>query len=115
VSPEGQFESEERLRALRSAVHDLPDKERRLMELYYLEDRSLGDAAGVLGLSKSWASRLHTRAIELLRVALAKRGYEEASPPSAARAVAVAEVAVDARATAPPSSRRSLLGLRRDG
>jgi RNA polymerase sigma factor for flagellar operon FliA len=56
---------------VRQALGTLPEKERRLMELYYFEDKTLEDAGGALGLSKSWACRLHARAVSLLRDALA--------------------------------------------
>jgi RNA polymerase sigma factor for flagellar operon FliA len=56
---------------VREAIATLPDKERRLMELYYFGDKTLQEAGAALGLSKSWACRLHARAIDLLREALA--------------------------------------------
>jgi RNA polymerase sigma factor for flagellar operon FliA len=56
---------------VREAIKDLPEKERRLLEMYYFEERTLEDAGGALGLSKSWACRLHARAVDLLRAALA--------------------------------------------
>jgi RNA polymerase sigma factor FliA len=52
---------------VRAAVAALPDKERRLMELYYFADKNLEEAGAELGLSKSWACRLHARAVDLLR------------------------------------------------
>jgi RNA polymerase sigma factor for flagellar operon FliA len=55
---------------LRAALTRLPDKERALMELYYFGDKNLGEAGAALGLSKSWACRLHARAVDLLRAAL---------------------------------------------
>ncbi len=55
---------------VRRAVRALPDKERRLMELYYFADKNLEEAGAELGLSKSWACRLHARAVELLRAAI---------------------------------------------
>lgn len=55
---------------VRKAVATLPDSERRLMELYYFEDKNLEEAGKVMGLSKSWVCRLHARAINLLRDAL---------------------------------------------
>ena len=57
---------------VRAAVAKLPDKERRLMELYYFGQKTLLEAGEELGLSKSWACRLHARAVTLLREALAK-------------------------------------------
>ena len=56
---------------VREAVAKLPDKERRLLELYYFEEKTLEEAGGALGLSKSWACRLHARAVDLLRAAMA--------------------------------------------
>jgi RNA polymerase sigma factor for flagellar operon FliA len=69
-APQTQLERRERGRTIKRAVESLPDKERRLVELYYYEDRSLEEAGAALGLSKSWASRLHARAIRLLQEAL---------------------------------------------
>ena len=56
---------------VRDAVGKLPDRERQLMELYYFADKNLEEAGAVMGLSKSWACRLHARAVELLRLRLA--------------------------------------------
>jgi RNA polymerase sigma factor FliA len=72
--PQQHVERRERNRAIRDALDSLPDKERRLIELYYYEDKSLADAGAELGLSKSWSSRLHARAITLLKEALERAG-----------------------------------------
>lgn len=56
---------------IRDAVKTLPDRERQLMELYYFGDKNLEEAGAVMGLSKSWACRLHARAVTLLREKLA--------------------------------------------
>jgi RNA polymerase sigma factor for flagellar operon FliA len=56
---------EERLR-LRRAVDTLPDLERKLLIRHYFDGAPFIEAAAELGLSKSWASRLHTRALESL-------------------------------------------------
>lgn len=48
------------------AVSKLPEQERKLLELYYYKEMSLEDVGKELGLSKSWTSRLHTRAITKL-------------------------------------------------
>ncbi len=53
------------------ALKTLPEKERRLMELYYFGDKNLEEAGAEMGLSKSWACRLHARAVGLLRDAIA--------------------------------------------
>jgi RNA polymerase sigma factor for flagellar operon FliA len=64
-------EEDDRLQIqLKAAVARLPYKERRLLELTYFEGRTLADAGAALGMQRSWASRLHTRAIVALRAAL---------------------------------------------
>jgi RNA polymerase sigma factor for flagellar operon FliA len=61
---------------LRARVHraleGLPDQERFLIRGHYLEGRNFDELAVELGLSKSWASRLHTRALGRLRELLAE-------------------------------------------
>ncbi len=79
-APQQQLERSERNRAMRRALDSLPEKERRLLELYYYEDRSLQEAGQALGLSKSWSSRLHARAITLLKLALEKVGLQPDQP-----------------------------------
>jgi RNA polymerase sigma factor for flagellar operon FliA len=48
------------------AVEKLPEQERKLIQLYYYNELSLEEVGKHLGLSKSWTSRLHTRAIDKL-------------------------------------------------
>lgn len=55
---------------VRAAIKNLPERERQLMELYYFAEKNLEEAGAVMGLSKSWACRLHARAVELLRAEL---------------------------------------------
>jgi RNA polymerase sigma factor for flagellar operon FliA len=69
-APDVAAESRRMSRRVREAVAKLPDKERRLMELYYFADKNLEEAGAELGLSKSWACRLHARAVDLLRRAM---------------------------------------------
>lgn len=56
---------------VRDAIRKLPERERQLMELYYFADKNLEEAGAAMGLSKSWACRLHARAVQLLRAELA--------------------------------------------
>jgi RNA polymerase sigma factor FliA len=71
-SAEHQAESAEERARVREALATLPEKERRLLELYYFADLNLDAAGAQLGLSKSWACRLHARAVRLMREALAE-------------------------------------------
>lgn len=57
---------------VRTIVARLPDAERALIERHYFADETLDAAAASLGLSKSWGSRLHARAIDTLARELKK-------------------------------------------
>lgn len=72
-TPQVDVERQERDVAIEEAMKELPEKERRLLQLYYFEDRPLAEAGKIMGLSKSWSSRLHARAIELLKDALKRQ------------------------------------------
>jgi len=54
-------------RRLREAIRTLPERERALMTKHYWEGKNLLEAGEELGISKSWASRLHAQAVERLR------------------------------------------------
>jgi len=64
--PAAIFEHNALRKTVRQAVARLPAKERSLIELYYFKGITLDAAGKQLGLSKSWASRLHARAVGCL-------------------------------------------------
>ncbi|HEX8951486.1 MAG TPA: sigma-70 family RNA polymerase sigma factor [Polyangia bacterium] len=72
-TPQVEVERQERDVAVEEALKELPEKERRLLQLYYFEDRPLEEVGKIMGLSKSWSSRLHARAIDMLKDALKQR------------------------------------------
>lgn len=59
---------------VRQAIDKLPEGQRAIIRMHYYEDIDLKTAGERLGLSKSWASRLHARAIAALRESLVARG-----------------------------------------
>ena len=65
-SPEEALGTAELLAIVRSAIVTLPREEQELVRRHYLEGERFDRVATDLGLSKSWASRLHTRAIQRL-------------------------------------------------
>lgn len=69
-SPEDRLLRAERKKRTASAIAKLPERERFLIEGHYLQGRRFDELAAELGLSKSWGSRLHSRALGLLRDAL---------------------------------------------
>ena len=59
---------------LEGLVRDLPDRERALIDRHYFGGEPFDEIAKDIGISKSWASRLHAQAIQKLAAAL--RGAE---------------------------------------
>ena len=66
-----QLARSELSRKVRAAVEELPEQERVLVRRHYFGGERFDLVAAELGLSKSWASRLHTRAIGRLTAQLA--------------------------------------------
>lgn len=73
LTAEEQLANHELALRVREAVEKQPDAERHLLQRHYFDGITFDEAAKELGLSKSWASRLHARAIESLTRDL-KRG-----------------------------------------
>jgi RNA polymerase sigma factor for flagellar operon FliA len=65
---ERNLEKKRNKKKIRELVATLPEKERIIIEQHYFQDRKLVEVAEEFsGLSKSWVSRLHDRAIDMLR------------------------------------------------
>jgi RNA polymerase sigma factor for flagellar operon FliA len=62
-SPEERAVRAELVHAMRAAVSSLPERERILIERHYFGDERFDLIAQDLGISKSWASRLHAQAL----------------------------------------------------
>jgi RNA polymerase sigma factor for flagellar operon FliA len=52
-------------------LSDLPASERELIRKHYWDGKDLSEAGAELGISRSWSSRLHARAIDRIRDRLA--------------------------------------------
>jgi RNA polymerase sigma factor for flagellar operon FliA len=65
--PADRLDASRMAERLREALAQLPDKERALVTKHYWEGKNLLQAGAELGMSKSWASRLHAQAVERLR------------------------------------------------
>lgn len=74
ATPEELLGQAQLLARVKEIVAGLPDKERTLVERHYFRGEQLDEAAASLGLSKSWGSRLHARAIEAIASALRSGG-----------------------------------------
>jgi len=66
-------------RHMRDAIGTLPEKEKQLIMMYYFQNRTLEEVGEHLKLSKSWTSRLHARALEILFKRMRNRSSESKS------------------------------------
>jgi RNA polymerase sigma factor FliA len=65
-NPEDAVARAQLLTLVQEAIAALPEEEAALVRRHYLEGERFDHVAQSLGLSKSWASRLHTRAMQRL-------------------------------------------------
>lgn len=72
--PEDGLIGDELVEALHQSVRQLPEQQRSLIELAYFEGLTLKEAGEKLGISKSWASRLHDKALHALCDVLTRKG-----------------------------------------
>jgi len=70
LNPDAIIEREEIKRVIVKAISDLPDKEKKVLVLYYYEDLTLKEIGKVLEVTESRVSQLHTKAILRLRAKL---------------------------------------------
>jgi RNA polymerase sigma factor for flagellar operon FliA len=67
LNPDTIVEREEIKRVIVEAINELPEKEKKVLILYYYEDLTLKEIGHVLGVTESRISQLHTKAIMRLR------------------------------------------------
>jgi RNA polymerase sigma factor for flagellar operon FliA len=102
-----RLELEQLKTRVRAAIEKLPEKERKLLQGYYFQGRTLEEAGAEIGQSKSWASRLHARAIDRLKELL---NEEEALPPPPTDARRVSHGDSDGRNLRGPGSSAKAAG-----
>ncbi len=67
IQPEEQVQEDELKKVLKDTLELLTEKERRVIELYYYEELTLKEISGVLGVTESRISQLHTKALLKMR------------------------------------------------
>jgi RNA polymerase sigma factor for flagellar operon FliA len=70
LNPDVIVEKEEIRRVIVEAIQELPDKEKKILVLYYYEELTLKEIGQVLEVTESRVSQLHTKAILRLRAKL---------------------------------------------
>ncbi len=72
-SPLAVYEREELRDRLASAIESLPERDRQVVALYYVEELTMKEIGAVLGVTESRVSQIRSRAILNLRAALLRR------------------------------------------
>jgi RNA polymerase sigma factor for flagellar operon FliA len=70
LNPDVIVEKEEIKKVIIQAIQELPEKEKKVLVLYYYEDLTLKEIGEVLSVTESRVSQLHTKAIMRLRTKL---------------------------------------------
>ncbi|MBM7560611.1 sigma-70 family RNA polymerase sigma factor [Fusibacter tunisiensis] len=70
IQPEDRFVENEMKKILSQTIEQLPEKEMRVMQLYYYSELTYKEIAEILEISESRVSQIHTKAISKLKIAL---------------------------------------------
>lgn len=69
-SPEDHYVHEEMKTLLAQTIENLPEKEKKVMQLYYYSELTYKEISEILKVSESRVSQIHTKAVTKLRIAL---------------------------------------------
>ena len=72
--PNVSVEFRETIELVRETVRELPEKEKEIIESLYFKHLSTTELAKIMGVNKSWVSRLHSKAVNRLRQRLSMIG-----------------------------------------
>jgi RNA polymerase sigma factor for flagellar operon FliA len=73
-TPAALFERAEEREQLSAAIERLPERERQVVALYYMEELTMKEIGATLGITESRVCQIHTQAVLRLRAALAPGG-----------------------------------------
>ncbi|HAS74087.1 MAG TPA: FliA/WhiG family RNA polymerase sigma factor [Clostridiales bacterium UBA8960] len=68
--PEENYTTKEVKRILAETIENLPEKEKKVMQLYYYSELTYKEIADILSISESRVSQIHTKAIAKLKISL---------------------------------------------
>lgn len=78
TNPAAAYESKETGRILANALDKLPDRERKVIGMYYFDDAKYKEIGAELGVSEPRVSQLHARALGRLRSAFMPKRFPRA-------------------------------------
>ena len=73
------YEQRDLLEAVKRVLDEIEPEEGELLKKIYFKNLSMTELAAQMGVTKSWVSRLHARAVKHLQTALKKRGILDSS------------------------------------
>lgn len=76
TQPDSMCALEELRSAVRRAIGSLPERYRKMLGLYYLQDFTMREIGHILGLNEDRVSQIHKAALERMAVALKEAGIE---------------------------------------
>ncbi len=79
-SQEEGYEKVNQKLMLESVLHVLSDREKQIIELTYIQNKSQKETGDMLGISQMHVSRLQRKAVKKLREALAEDPFMELKP-----------------------------------
>jgi RNA polymerase sigma factor for flagellar operon FliA len=68
--PEAKLSKEQLMAAVASAIAQLPEREKTIVSLYYVEEMNLKEIGSILGVSESRVSQLLSLTVKQLRAVL---------------------------------------------
>jgi RNA polymerase sigma factor for flagellar operon FliA len=70
ATPDHEFSDSQMRERLAGAVTQLPERERQVLSLYYLEELRLKEIGEIFGVTESRICQIHARAVKRLRAIL---------------------------------------------
>jgi RNA polymerase sigma factor for flagellar operon FliA len=71
-TPEGHYDRRELREILTQTIEKLSEKEKMVVTLYYFEELTLKEISGIMGVSESRVSQIHSKALLRLQGKLGK-------------------------------------------
>ena len=87
-SPLTQYLNSEMKEIVKSAIQDLPVRERQVLSLYYFEELTMKEIGALMGVGESRVSQIHSMAVLRLRTQIAAFTHGGDVPPRRAAAAA---------------------------
>jgi RNA polymerase sigma factor for flagellar operon FliA len=101
LSPHRLFEQTESRERVKQALATLPERERRIITLYYFDEATMKQIGAAIGVNESRVSQLHARAIMRLKQALVSASTARPTAPAMPKTAAATRTVKPAKRVAP--------------